>query len=265
VSPHGQSGRSPAPGHAGAARQDVDETFPVPDEELIQGQLAAPGRRADTLLSIMQSIEWFTLQRAWAGLTDDELLWEPVPGSWGVHRRSECRTPTPFGDGDWVVDFDFDLVVAAGEGNAIEPMTTVGWLLWHVGSVPERLAQLDFLGGSVSAATGWTSPYLTHHQVFTSAASAVESMQAGWGALKAALLAAPDERLERITRRYTYGSGRPAGGVLVRGTEPGPATPGVAIVAGALHEISHHSTQICMLRDLYRARKVGPLSTPSSQ
>jgi hypothetical protein len=132
----------------------------------------------------MAVIEHFTLQRAWHGLSDDELFWEPIAGSWGVRRRAECQTPTPFGDGDWVVDFDADLVMAAIQGNAVEPLTTIGWLMWHIGSMPERLAQLDFLGG--------------------------------------------------------YGA---------------------AVIAATLNEVSHHGTQICMLRDLYRITNGRVLST----
>jgi hypothetical protein len=71
-----------------------------------------PEKRADTLLNTMRVIEHFTLQRALQGLSDDEFFWEPIAGSWGVRRRAECQTPTPFGDGDWVVDFDADLVMA---------------------------------------------------------------------------------------------------------------------------------------------------------
>jgi hypothetical protein len=51
-------------------------------------------------------------------------------------------------------------------------MTTIGWLMWHVGSMPERFAQLDFLGGSKTTDAGWTSLYLTAHRVFTNAADA---------------------------------------------------------------------------------------------
>jgi hypothetical protein len=219
----------------------------------VEGAGALAGKRADTLLQMMQVIEWYTLQRVWTGLIDDELLWEPVPGSWGVRPRSECRTPTPFGDGDWVADFDFELAGAAIWGKAIEPLTTIGWLLWHVGSLPERLSQLDFLGGPRTASTGWASPYLTHHRVFSSATDAVETLQTGWGVLRAALEMATDDDLERPTHQYSYGPDLPAGGLLSLGTEPGDETNGTAIVAGALNEISHHGSQICMLRDLYRA------------
>jgi hypothetical protein len=93
-------------------------------------QSLVPEKRADTLLHVMQYIEWYTLQRAWDRLTDDEFFWEPVGGAWGVRLREECPRPTPFGAGDWVVDFDLALVSAGLEGNAVEPMPTIGWWWW---------------------------------------------------------------------------------------------------------------------------------------
>ncbi len=33
---------------------------------------------------MMLFIELYTLNRAWNGLTDDELLWEPMPGPMGT-------------------------------------------------------------------------------------------------------------------------------------------------------------------------------------
>jgi hypothetical protein len=215
----------------------------------------ADNKRADTLLQLMQYIEGFTLQRAWVDLSDEELFWEPVGGAWGVRRRSDCQTPTPFGEGEWVCDFDFDLMVAAIQGQAIEPMTTIGWLLWHIASQPGRLAELDFLGGARQADSGRTSPYLTHHQVFASAADAVGAMQAGWQALRRELSAAIDAQLEQPTRSWSYGRERPSDGLLAPGSEPGPETSGTGIIAGVLNEVSHRGTQICVLRDLYRARR----------
>jgi hypothetical protein len=210
------------------------------------------GKRADTLLFLMERIETFTLQRVWDRLTDDELFWEPSPRAWGVRRRTECRTPNPFGDGEWVVDFDHDVAIAAGTGEAVEPMTTIGWLLWHIGSMPGRLTEIDLLGGSRTMASGWTSPYLTHHPVFTTAADAVGTLREGWEALRAVLESTDDDALERATPRYTYGQVPPSGGLEALGP-PGPEHPAVFFVVSTLNEVGHHGTQICTLRDLYRS------------
>jgi hypothetical protein len=88
-----------------------------------------PDKRADTLLQTIRFIEWYTLNRAWDNLSDDELFREPVAESWGIRRRAECQTATPFGDGDWVADFDDYLARAADRGEAVEPLTTIGWLM----------------------------------------------------------------------------------------------------------------------------------------
>ena len=82
-------------------------------------------------------------------------------------------------------------------GTAIVPMTTIGWLMWHIGSMPGRLAELDFLDGAVDFASGWTSPYRSAHPVFTSANDAVTRMRDGWRASTA-----------RSSDRPTSGSSR---------------------------------------------------------
>ncbi len=43
----------------------------------------------------------------------------------------DCQTPTPFGSGDWVADFDGKLASASDPGKAVEPITTIAWLMWH--------------------------------------------------------------------------------------------------------------------------------------
>ena len=98
------------------------------------------GKRAEGLLEMMFFIEKFTLNRAWNGLSDEELTWEPMPGSWTVGPVEQCRTPTPFLVEGWAVDFD------AGLAAATVPLTSIAWLFWHVGSMPGRAAALDFLG-----------------------------------------------------------------------------------------------------------------------
>ena len=190
----------------------------------------------------------YTLNRAWKDLTDDEFFWEPLPHCWSVRRRGECLTPTPFGDEDWVADFDADLAERAGRGEATEPLTTVAWLMWHMASMPGRMVELGFLAGARSVESGWTSPYIADHPVFTSADEAVQTMRTGWGALDRELQVSTDEPLERQTRFW----GCPG--------HPGPPAPAYRVVALLLNEISHHGAQVCMPRDLYRALDGGSLT-----
>jgi hypothetical protein len=202
--------------------------------------------RAETLLEMMLFIEMFTLNRAWNDLTDEELLWEPMPGSWSVRPVEQSKTATPFVVGSWEADFDTPLVMAAIDGNAIEPLTSIAWLFWHVGSQPGRTAQLDFLGGPHTAESGWTSPYIAAHPIFTTAHEAVDAMRAGWRELDTALRSASDERLEQPVRFWGYGG-------------PGPMGTGAQIIASMLNEVSHHGTQMGVLRDLYRLRAGAPI------
>ena len=107
--------------------------------------------------------------------------------------------------------------------------------------MPGRTAQLDFLGGDHTTESGWTSPYIAGHPIFTTADEAVGVMRAGWRQIGAALRSASDEQLERPVRFWGYGG-------------PGPMGTGAQVIASVLNEVSHHGTQIGVLRDLYRVR-----------
>lgn len=50
-----------------------------------------------------------------------------------------------------------------------------------------------------------------------------------------------DEGLDQVTRFWSYSG------------HPGPPAQGYEILASALNGISHHGTEVCMFRDLYRA------------
>lgn len=201
------------------------------------------GKRAGTLLECMDQIEHFTLRRAWTALGDEELFFEPVPGAWSIRRRDECRTPDPFGAGEWVADF------AIPEPTPV-PMTTIAWLYWHIASVPGRFCDLDVFGGARTMASGWTSPYLGHHPMFVSASEGVSALREGWAKLRAVIERAGDGQLEVTTASYTYAAEPPEDGLCVLGP-PGPRRPVVHFVAGVLNEVSHHGAQIGALRDLY--------------
>ena len=105
-----------------------------------------------------------------------------MPDCWTVRPVGETRTPTPFVVGAWAADFDVDLAAASNprEGKTTEPLTSISWLFWHIGSMPAGTAQLDFLGGDHTTESGWTSPYIAGHPIFTMADEAVGAMRAGW-------------------------------------------------------------------------------------
>jgi hypothetical protein len=60
---------------------------------------------------------WERLDRRLDGLSEEEYLWEPVPGAWTVR---------PDGDG-WTADW-------ADPDPDPAPVTTIAWRLWHLAS-----------------------------------------------------------------------------------------------------------------------------------
>lgn len=195
------------------------------------------GSRADVLHIWMTLIDRFTLGRAFHRLTQAEFDWEPHPGAWGVRRRDACPTPNPSGDpaGEWVCDQDWAAQMSAwplnAEGEPNEPMATIGWLLNHFGAAPALTAQMDFLGGGLTP-SGEDYRRMWGYTVIPTVDEAVARFRAGWSALRDAIDAATDEMLERDCEGHPWRRGDRA-------------------VAAVLNEVSHHGTQICVLRDMY--------------
>lgn len=195
-----------------------------------------PGKRAAVLRNWMGVIDLYTLSRALDGLTQAEFDWEPHPGAFGVRSREACVTPNPVGaaGSPWVLDHDWEVVEAADRGEAVEPMATIGWLLNHVGAAPGITAQLDFVGGPTTPtpevyATMWGQ------DVIPTVAEAVARFRDGWARMGEALAGASDEMLERPCDGHPWKRGDRA-------------------IAAMLNEVSHHGTQICMLRDFFAHR-----------
>jgi hypothetical protein len=136
-------------------------------------------------------------------------------------------------------------------------MTSIAWLWWHIGSVGHRFVEVEVFGGPRTMASGWTSPYLTHHPIFTNATAATAALRGGWADLRAAVTGTTDEQFERSVAAYTYAAEPMRDGLCVPGA-PGAEHPASFFVAGALNEVSHHATQVCTLRDLYAAGSTRP-------
>jgi DinB superfamily len=82
---------------------------------------------------------WDRLTGRLAGLSDDEYLWEPVPGCWSLRRDAEGR---------WRLDG------AGGGGPAPDPVpvTTIAWRLGHLGGLAlGGFANWRFGDGSLTA------------------------------------------------------------------------------------------------------------------
>jgi hypothetical protein len=193
-------------------------------------------RRASVLHNWMALIDRYTLDRALNGLTQDEFEWEPHPGAWGIRRRDECTTRSPTGaaDAEWVSDNDFDLAMAADRGEVVQPMTTIGWLLNHFGAAPGLFAELEIVAGStVPTPEGYRRMWA--YTIIPTVDDAVTRFTDGWLALAGALRTTTDEMLERDYEGHPWKRGDRA-------------------LSALLNEVSHHGTQICMLRDLFANR-----------
>ena len=194
------------------------------------------GKRAAVLRNWMGLIDLYTLTRAFEGLTQEEFDWEPHAGAWGIRRREECTTANPTGadESPWVSDTDLALEEAADRGEAVGPLTTIGWLLNHVGAAPELTARFDFVGGPI-VPTPEEYERMWGRAIIPTVDEAVARFQAGWTALGHSLRDTTDEMLERDCDGHPWKRGDRA-------------------IAAVLNEVSHHGTQICVLRDLYAHR-----------
>jgi hypothetical protein len=159
------------------------------------------------------------------GLTDDEYLWEPVPGAWSIRPRSEARTEfaAGFGVGDYVADFEFPDPVPA-------PVTTIAWRMGHV--------SVGVFGARAAAHFG--APPLDYETV--------EWQPTAAGGL-AMLDASYDAWIAGVRSLDTAALARPVGDL-----EPYPDAPMAELVLHINREAIHHGAEIALLRDLYGQR-----------
>lgn len=194
-------------------------------------------KRADLFLTWMGLIDMYTLDRARKDLTQDELDFEPHPGAWGIRPRGEHRTKHAGGDdrGQWVVECDWDLATDEFHGKpVVMPMTTINWLLNHFGAAPGLFAELEIVGGP-NTPTQDIYGRMWGHTIIATVDEGLARFNDGWAALKEALKDTTDEMFERDYPGHPWRRGDHA-------------------LAAMLNEVSHHGTQICMVRDIYANR-----------
>ncbi|MFF8279156.1 DinB family protein [Streptomyces lateritius] len=162
-------------------------------------------------------------------MTDEEYLWEPVPGCWSVRRRTDGPGPRATlltGTGEWGRD------AAPAPHPVPPPFTTIAWRLSHLGELLALRAD-HTNGGHALTRDDYT--------VSGDAASAIKAFDTGAGAWREALLTADDAALDTVGHS-TY----PHGG--------DPEDPFLDTVWWVNQELLHHGAEIALLRDLYRYR-----------
>lgn len=161
-------------------------------------------------------------------MTDEEYLWEPVPGCWSIRPRADGPGPAAtelLGTGEWGRD-------SAWPAPAPPPFTTIAWRLGHLS---------DMLAMRADWTTGSHSLTLDDYAPRGNAHDAVAAFTEAAGAWRATLLAADDTALSTVGWS-TYPNG----------SDPDDAF--IDTVWWVNQEILHHGAEIALLRDLYRAR-----------
>ncbi|MEV0585752.1 DinB family protein [Nonomuraea sp. NPDC050310] len=157
------------------------------------------------------------------GLSDEEYLWEPVPGSWNVRRREAADPVLAVGSGAYVIDY-------APEADP-PPVTTIAWRLAHlvVGVFGLRVAA-HFGGPPVSYDT---------FDYTGSAEQALAQLDAAYAAWNAGVAALGEDGLLRPC-------GEAEGMYAER--------PLADLVLHINREAIHHGAEVSLLRDLYLRR-----------
>jgi hypothetical protein len=158
---------------------------------------------------------WRRLRDRMDGLTDEEYLWEPVPG---------CLTVRPAGDGRHRSDGH----AAPGEPQAL---TTLAWRLCHIADLLREDRNGPWLGRPAP-------PPPPEEGDPGTAAEALNALDAAYAAWEEILAGTTEESLQRPI-------GRLAG-------HYGAATRR-SFVLHVLDELVHHGAEAALMRDLYAA------------
>ena len=155
------------------------------------------------------------------GLTDDEYLWEPVPGCWSVRPRADSTAPMAAGAGDTVIDFAVPEPTPA-------PVTTIAWRMGHlaIGVFGARAANHFGDGGVSYESTDWP----------LTAEGGLALLDRGYASW-----------MDGVRALDADGLARPCG------PHEGPYAdhPFAALVLHISREAIHHAAEISLLRDLY--------------
>jgi DinB family protein len=176
---------------------------------------------------LAEQVDWHwrtQLRPRLAGLTDEEYLWEPVPGMWSIRPRGTSTAPIAAGSGDFTCDF-------AWPEPDPPPVTTIAWRMAHL--------QVGVFGARVASHFDGAPVGYESYDYPGDAATALDRLDAIYAAWTTGVRALGPEDLSRPCG--------PAEG-------PWGNEPMAALVVHINRETLHHGAEIALLRDLYRWR-----------
>jgi hypothetical protein len=177
--------------------------------------------------ALVEQLDWHWrehLRPRLGGLSDEEYLWEPVPGCWSLRPRLEARSAMAAGAGDVVIDLAYP-------PPRPEPVTTIAWRMGHVavGVLGMRAANHFGDGGVSYETTRWP----------LTAAAGLDLLDHHY-----------DAWMGGVRSLGLDGLARPCG------PAEGPFSehPLAALVLHISREVIHHGAEMALLRDLYLRR-----------
>lgn len=174
--------------------------------------------------TLTDQLEWHwtnQLRPRLDGLTDEEYLWEPVPGSWTLHPRGQGATEIQGGSGELTIDFAHPAPVPT-------PVTTIAWRLAHI--------IVGVFGARVHSHFGGPPIDYQSFDYAGTADRALSQLDEGYAAWLAGVRGWGDEGL-----------------ALPCGPAEGPWAehPRAELVLHINREVIHHGAEIALLRDLW--------------
>lgn len=155
------------------------------------------------------------------GLTDEEYLWEPVPGAWSVRPRGRSEAPVQGGSGSVVIEF------AVPEPDPA-PVTTIAWRLGHVIVGCLAMRNASHFGAPAADYFSWE-----YAATADAALAQLDQQVAIW--------------LAGVEALGEEGLARPCG----EAEGPYADAPLATLVLHVHRELIHHGAEIALLRDLY--------------
>ncbi len=156
---------------------------------------------------------WPRLRGRLDGITDDEYLWEPVPGCWSVRR----------GTGRW----EIERVIPPPDP---PPVTTIAWRTWHIGS--ECLDGYSQRGFDAKALDLEPSEWYPHAQ------DALAALDEAWVCFSSCYRALDDEAMARQ---------------LGPSFGPWAESNVADMLLHVADELIHHGAELALMRDLFTA------------